>query len=79
MLEIQKMLTISTSHIKESTAKVLDELAETGNVPSIPCDTDTICAIGDGIAEEFYHGTGFNNNMLLKTYLDDNLYEIVTA
>ncbi len=47
------------------------------NVLSLNCDTDTLAAIGGGIAEEFYHGTGFNNEYLLNKYLDDNLYEIV--
>lgn len=43
------------------------------NVISIPCDTDTICAIGGGIAEEYYHGTGFNETKLLDRYLDKRL------
>lgn len=47
------------------------------NVYSLPCDMDTLCAIGGGIAEEFYHGTGFDEDKLLKKYLDQNLYEIV--
>ena len=47
------------------------------NVLSLPCDTDTLCAIGGGIAEEFYGGTGFNDEALLKRYLDDRLYRIV--
>lgn len=47
------------------------------NVLSLPCDTDTLCAIGGGIAEEFYHGTGFDEDTLLRRYLDDNLYKIV--
>lgn len=49
------------------------------NVLSLPCDTDTLCAIGGGIAEEFYHGTGFDEDKLLKRYLDEYLYEIVKA
>lgn len=49
------------------------------NVLSLPCDTDTLCAIGGGIAEEFYHGTGFNADKLLREYLDEYLYEIVKA
>ena len=47
------------------------------NVYSLPCDMDTLCAIGGGIAEEFYKGTGFNEDYLLKKYLDDTLYGIV--
>lgn len=47
------------------------------NVFSLPCDMDTLCAIGGGIAEEFYHGTGFDEERILKKYLDDDLYEIV--
>ena len=46
------------------------------NVYSLPCDIDTLCAIGGGIAEEFYHGTGLNENKLLKRYLDKELYRI---
>lgn len=49
------------------------------NVLSLPCDTDTLCAIGGSIAEEFYHGTGFDEDKLLRSYLDRNLYEIVKA
>ena len=44
---------------------------------SLKCDMDTLCAIGGGIAEEFYHGTGFDADELLKRYLDRNLYRIV--
>lgn len=49
------------------------------NVYSLPCDMDTLCAIGGGIAEEFYHGTGFDEEWLLKNYLDDDLYKIVLS
>lgn len=47
------------------------------NVLSMHCDTDTLCAIGGGIAEEFYHGTGFDEDKLLRKYLDERLYKIV--
>jgi len=47
------------------------------NVLSLTCDTDTLCAIGGGIAEEYYHGTGFDEDILLRKYLDENLYMIV--
>lgn len=46
------------------------------NVYSLPCDMDTMCAIGGGIAEEFYHGTGFDEEWILKNYLDEDLYKI---
>lgn len=49
------------------------------NVLSLNCDTDTLCAIGGGIAEEFYHGTGFDEDELLRRYLDEYLYNIVRA
>lgn len=47
------------------------------NVFSLKCDMDTLCAIGGGIAEEFYHGTGLNNDYLLGHYLNRQLYRIV--
>lgn len=47
------------------------------NVYSLPCDMDTLCAIGGGIAEEFYRGTGFDNEYILKRYLNDELYGVV--
>ena len=47
------------------------------NVLSLDCDADTIGAIGGGIAEEFYKETGFNDDELLKQYLDNYLYELV--
>lgn len=46
------------------------------NVFSLPCDVDTLCAIGGGIAEEFYHGTGLDEKGLLEKYLDEDLYKI---
>ncbi len=49
------------------------------NVLSLNCDTDTLCAIGGGIAEEFYQGTGFNEEWILKNYLDDDLYKIARS
>ncbi len=39
------------------------------NVFSLNCDMDTLCAIGGGVAEEFYHGTGLDNEALLKRYI----------
>lgn len=47
------------------------------NVYSLTCDMDTLCAIGGGIAEEFYHGTGFDEEWILRNYLDEDLYKIV--
>lgn len=47
------------------------------NAFSLNCDLDTICAIGGGIAEEFYKGTGFDEELILRTYLPDDLYELV--
>lgn len=47
------------------------------NVYSLPCDMDTLCDIGGGIAEEFYHTTGFDDEWLLRNYLDEDLYKIV--
>lgn len=49
------------------------------NVYSLNCDMDTLCAIGGGIAEEFYKGTGFDEEYLLKKYLDHELYKIVKS
>lgn len=46
-------------------------------VLSLRCDADTLCAIGGGIAEEFYRGTGFDDEFLLKKYLSKELYRIV--
>lgn len=43
---------------------------------SLPCDVDTLCAIGGGIAEEFYHGTGLDEDGFLQRYLDECLYQI---
>lgn len=47
------------------------------NVFSFKCDMDTLCAIGGGIAEEFYNGTGLDNDYLLGHYLNRQLYRIV--
>lgn len=47
------------------------------NVFLIDCDTDTICCIGGGIAEEYYGTTGLNNDEILKKYLDEYLLNIL--
>ena len=47
------------------------------NVYPLPCDMDTVCAVGGAAAEEFCHETGFDDDCLLKSYLDDELYAAV--
>lgn len=37
-------------------------------------DSDTICAIGGCIAQEYYQGTGFDNTSILMKYLDEKLF-----
>lgn len=39
------------------------------NVYSVRCDTDTVGAIAGGIADAFFHGTGFDEEKLLRYYL----------
>lgn len=46
------------------------------NVFSLDCDCDTICAIGGGIAEEYYKKTGIKNSSVLQNFLDRRLYNI---
>lgn len=46
------------------------------NVFKLNCDMDTICAIGGGIAEELFGGTGLDNRAILKKYLTKELYEL---
>lgn len=45
------------------------------NVLSLPCDTDTIAAIGGGIAEDFYGQTFANANEILEKYLPQDLLD----
>ena len=47
------------------------------NAYSLHCDLDSVCCIGGAIAENFYGTTGFDNEVLLKYYLDDRLLEMV--
>lgn len=47
------------------------------NVFKLKCDTDTICAIGGGIAEELFHGTGLDDDRILKEYLSEELYQLL--
>ena len=39
------------------------------NVFSVRCDTDTIGAIAGGIADAYFHGTGFDEDALLRQFL----------
>lgn len=47
------------------------------NIFRLDCDSDTLGAIGGAVAEEFYHGTGFDAEPILKKYLDERLYRIL--
>lgn len=47
------------------------------NAYSLHCDLDSVCCISGAIAENFYGTTGFDNEALLKRYLDERLLEIV--
>ena len=47
------------------------------NVFSLDCDCDTLCAIGGGIAEEYYNSTGLKNDLILEHYLDNYLFSIL--
>ena len=46
------------------------------NVFSLDCDCDTLGCIGGGVAEEFYGGTGFDDDKVLCRYLDADLWDI---
>lgn len=46
------------------------------NVFRLECDSDTLACIGGGVAEEFYHGTGMNDDELLERYLTEDLKTI---
>ncbi|MCR5098266.1 MAG: ADP-ribosylglycohydrolase family protein [Lachnospiraceae bacterium] len=49
------------------------------NIYSLPCDSDTFGAIAGGVVEEFYKGFGdVDAEGILKEYLTDELYEILT-
>lgn len=47
------------------------------NVFRLKCDSDTLAAIGGAVAEEYYSGTGLEEEAILKSYLDKTLYELV--
>mgnify|MGYP001491002436 CR=1 FL=1 len=44
------------------------------NIFRLDCDSDTLGAIGGAVAEEFYHGAGFDPEPILRKYLDQRLY-----
>ena len=46
------------------------------NVFSLSCDMDTLCAIGGGVAEEFYGKTGLKDEKILEHYLDEYLLSV---
>ena len=46
------------------------------NVISLDCDTDTLAAIGGGIAEEYYGKTLDNADEIIRSFLSDDLWEI---
>lgn len=47
------------------------------NLYRLECDMDTLGAIAGGVAEEYYHGVGFNADEILKKYLDKYLIDIL--
>lgn len=49
------------------------------NIFRLDCDSDTLGAIGGAVAEEYYHGVGFDAEPILKKYLDNRLYNILKA
>lgn len=44
---------------------------------TLPCDMDTLGAIGGTVAEEYYGGFGFDADEVIKSYLDEYLCEIL--
>ena len=49
------------------------------NIFRLNCDSDTFGAIAGGVAEEYYHGFGFDPDPVLRRYLDDYLYAILMS
>ena len=47
------------------------------NIFRLNCDSDTFGAIAGGVAEEFYHGFGFDPDPVLRRYLSNYLYTIL--
>ena len=48
-------------------------------VYALDCDADTLGAIGGAVAEEYYGTTGFEDDKLLKLFLDEYLYKIYSG
>ena len=48
------------------------------NIFRLDCDSDTLGAIGGAVAEEYYHGVGFDPDEILRRFLDKRLYTILT-
>lgn len=46
------------------------------NVLKLDCDADTLCAIGGGVAEEFYGRTDLDNLGILSKYLTRDLFNV---
>ena len=47
------------------------------NIFRLNCDSDTFGAIAGGVAEEYYHGFGFDPDPILRRYLTNYLYTIL--
>ena len=73
LYELEKEL-LELRDIKIKSKSSLERIGQLYRIFSLKCDMDTLCAIGGGIAEEFYKGIGFDNEKLLRIYLDDRLY-----
>lgn len=49
------------------------------NIFRLDCDCDTLGAIGGAVAEEYYHGVGFDADKILRRFLDKRLYGLLTG
>ncbi len=49
------------------------------NVFRLDSDADTLCAIGGGVAEEFYGKTGFDDNKVVQDFLPRELVHILNG
>lgn len=47
------------------------------NLFRLDCDRDALGAIADDVAEEYYHGFGFDGDAVIKNYLDIRLADIL--